>query len=94
MSFVSLSNRRTQTLNVCNLCKVTGVTEQEFELLSDLTDHLEGISDDDDMNLFYAAGYIAFKHKNLRGRYSDYEALDESSAFLTERGSWKTFISI
>ena len=63
---------------------MTGVTEQEFELLSDLTDHLERISNDDDMNLFYAAGYIAFKHKNLRGRYSDYEALDESSAFLTE----------
>ena len=70
--------------HLCDLCKEPGVTEQEFELLSDLTDHLEGISNDDDMNLFYAAGYIAFKHKNLRGRYNEYEDLDESSAFLTE----------
>jgi len=69
----------------CDLCREGDgkLSESQFNLLTELPEHLEGIATDDIQNLFYMSGYVAFKHDNLRGSGDDFESLDCSS-FLQE----------
>ena len=48
----------------CDKCK-KDLTVHELLLLDDIVDHAENINDDIRQSLFFVAGYIAFRIKNL-----------------------------
>ena len=67
----------------CELCSTTGLSESEMDFLSDLPGQVEDIAHDNSLNLFYMAGYVAYRHHDLRGRKEDFD-FEDSSSFLAE----------
>ena len=66
--------------HACDLCKLD-LQETECLLLDDMPDHIEHISVDDKINVFYIAGYVASKNSSLSGHPSD-EEFEDVRAFL------------
>ena len=66
----------------CHLCDNKALNEADILLMHELPDQIEGISHDDSLNLFYMAGYVAFRHIELRGNRGDFDS--DSTSFLDE----------
>ena len=66
----------------CDLCD-NDLCEEEILILDDLPSDIEKLSQDERLNLFYIAGYAAFRNPEFRGNPSD-DDFGADSAFLDE----------
>ena len=61
---------RSYVAHSCELC-VKDLVEEEVLLLDEMPQYLAEVSADDKLNVFYIAGYVASKNKQLAGSHSD-----------------------